>query len=334
MHDENDLEDDSRIIWPLIGRIIDAAGKSVPEKETTRSKRYNLVLTEEQWDEVNRIAGQANSPVSEFLRRSIDLGIALNQLYQSGLNAPETENAEILRIRIMEEPLTAQNLATIISSLTELHFKSWLIQQGRFSDLINYGQTRDLHFTKEANLVIGKFIRFSPALIELLLNPATLATAATASVTLAGALKIAIDNVGQTPLRYRATELENRKKELDIKIREQEAQQTQQIATQKAELDKQKTQLELAKQQLEIQEQLLELQKKSLEVERDRIEIALETASKMVDTLHPGVDTVTKGMLVQPLLPTLLQLSTAEGLELALPEPQKPEESIKKKEKQ
>ena len=122
--------------------------------------------------------------------------------------------ASALSIRITEEPLTAQNFSTIISVLTELYTKAWLIQQGRFPDLINYAQTHDRRFTKEANLVIGKLAHDSPALIELLLNPATLA----ATATVALALKTAIDAVAQTRLRFRAMELDNQKKALEMKI--------------------------------------------------------------------------------------------------------------------
>jgi hypothetical protein len=205
-----------------------------------------------------------------------------------------------LHIRIVEEPLTAHNFTTTISALTELHTKAWLIQQGRFPDLINYTQTHDIRFTKEADLTIGKLAHNSLTLLELILNPTTLAAAAGAVVTLAGALKIAIDNIGQASLRFK-------EKELDIEIRRQEAQQAQQTAAQKAGQEGQKAQLEI--------------ERKRLEVEKNRVEVALETASKMVDTLRPGIDKETKGMLVQALLPSLLQLSTTEGLELALPAP-------------
>ncbi len=198
------------------------------------------------------------------------------------------DRASALSIRITEEPLTAENFSTIISVLTELYTKAWLIQQSRFPDLINYAQTHDRRFTKEANLVIGKLAHDSPTLIELLLNPATLA----ATATVALALKTAIDAVAQTRLRFRAMELDNQKKALEMKVREEEAQQAQQIALQKA-------QLEIAQQQLEIERKQLEL------VE-------------------------TKGILVQALLPNLLQLGHAEGLELALPEPQKGEDDTAK----
>src|SRR6266536_299735 len=113
----------------------------------------------------------------------------------------EEDTSSNILIKITEDPLTAQNLTTIISTLTELYTKCWLIVQGRFPDLINYSQTHDIRFTKEANLTIGMLAHESPTLVELILNPPTLAAAAGAIVTLAGALKIAIDNIGQTSLR-------------------------------------------------------------------------------------------------------------------------------------
>jgi len=185
---------------------------------------------------------------------------------------------QTLQIRITEEPLTAQNFTSIIASINELYTKAWLIHQGRFSDLINYAQTHDIRFTKEANLVIGKLALNSPTLIELLLSPAALG----ATATVAFALKTSIDAVIQIPLRFKATELENQKKELEMKIRQEEAQQVQQIAARKA--------------QLEIETQQLEVERQRLKVEIKRIEIAV-TASKMVETLRPGIDTQIKGFL-------------------------------------
>ena len=66
-------------------------------------------------------------------------------------------------IRIVQEPLTAQNFTTIISALTDLHTKCWLIEQGQFINLIDYTQTHDIRFVKEANLVIGKLAHYSIA---------------------------------------------------------------------------------------------------------------------------------------------------------------------------
>lgn len=227
-----------------------------------------------------------------------------------------------LRIYITEEPLTAHNLITIITAITELHTKCWLIQQNRFSELIEYAQSHTSRFVEEANLGIATLRYNSPVLIDFLVGSGSIAGTA----TLALALKTAIDAIVQTPLRFQASKLENQKKALEIKIRDQEAQQSQQIAVQKSELERQKTQLELAQQRLELAQQQLEVDRQQLEVEKNRVEIAFEIANRMVDILHPGVDTATKGMLVQPLLHNLLQLGNAKGLERALPAPQEGEE--------
>src|SRR2546428_6187773 len=105
---------------------------------------------------------------------------------------------------------------------------------------------------------------------------------------------------------------------MEMKIREPEAQKAQQTAAQKAGQEEQKALPETEKQQLQIEKQRLAVEKQRLAVEKERVEVALETASKMVDILRPGINMETKGMLIQALLPSLLQLSTTEGLELAL----------------
>jgi hypothetical protein len=46
----------------------------------------------------------------------------------------------------------------ILSALTELHTKCWLIAKDHFADLIQYTQTQDTRFPKEANLVITQWV--------------------------------------------------------------------------------------------------------------------------------------------------------------------------------
>lgn len=46
----------------------------------------------------------------------------------------------------------------------------------------------------------------------------------------------------------------------------------------------------------------------------------------MVDMLQPNADQAARVMLIQTMLPNLLQLQDGKGLELALPEPQKEEQ--------
>lgn len=214
------------------------------------------------------------------------------------------ENSSSLLIQILEESLTAQNLSTIIAAITDLHTRCWLIEQKRFTDLMDYAQTRDPRFVKEANLLVGIMTHNSPALIDFIMSPVGIAGAA----TIAYVIKKGIDAIVQAPLRYQATKLKNDREALEQKIRKQEAQQEQKKASQKA-------QLELERQQLEIDRQHLELQK-------DRIKFTIEVATTLGSQLQPDVDKGTRELLAHSLVPPLLQIATTEGLEALLPLPQ------------
>jgi hypothetical protein len=225
----------------------------------------------------------------------------------------------LIQIRIKEEPLTAQNLSTIIASLTDLHTKCWLIYHRRFAELIEYTQTHDIRFSKQANLIITQLSHNSPAEIKI-----------DAGIKdIAEALKIGIDAFIQSPLRYKAAKLENEAKALETTLKEQEAhlaredkEQARTIEAQRAEIEIQTARLRVAQQQLELEQQRLTLQKAILEAEHQRINLAFETASKIVERLALNADEASKGMLVQVLLPQLLQLGSSNGLELILPSSQ------------
>jgi hypothetical protein len=45
-------------------------------------------------------------------------------------------------------------------------------------------------------------------------------------------------------------------------------------------------------------------------------------AKKTVDLLHPNADDATKGMIVQALLPNILQIQNNKAIVMALPAPQ------------
>jgi len=239
-------------------------------------------------------------------------------------------SAPIIHLRVIEEPLTAFNFTNILSAFTELHTKSWMISNKRFGDLIEYTQTRNPEFVKETGLIIEKIKHNSPPDIKfnLELSPKNVMEA----------LKVGIDAIVQTPLRIEETKLENQAKTLEMKIKEIAAQsnhtsteQTLQIEAQKAELGKQRVLLEIEKEQIEVEKQRLELQEKRLEIERKRIDYALEAASKMVIVLRPDADAETRDMLIRSLLPNLLQLGNATGVEVSLPAPQSKQDENKDK---
>jgi hypothetical protein len=135
------------------------------------------------------------------------------------------------------------------------------------------------------------------------------------------ALGEGIDAITQAPHRVASAALENQTKELANKVKELETQseladkiQARAIAAQKAELERQAALLDIEKQRME-------LIARRLEIGKMRMDYVLETAGKMMDFLHPQGDTETKILLLQTLMPNLLQLDEAKGLELVLPVP-------------
>ena len=219
-------------------------------------------------------------------------------LYQIATNI--LNEATVLHLRILEEPLTAHNLHTIISALTELSTKYWLIAKRRFADLIEYTQTHNDRFAEEANVVVAKITYNSPMNMDWKVD--------LSAPSVAEALVTTIDGITQIRKRLEQVELENRAKAQEIKHAEQQTDHEQQMAI-----------LEREQRRLEIEQRRLELLERQLEIQKKGIEYALEIAGKVVDTLHPGADPATRAMEIQALLPNLVQLQNGKGLELALP---------------
>lgn len=224
----------------------------------------------------------------------------------------------IITIRINEEPLTAQNLTTIITAITELHTKCWLIGKGRFTDLIEYTQTRNPLFEEEATLTITKLAYNSPGLIEFNPDPEKVAKA----------LETGIDAITQTSTRLKAAKQDIAVKEMNMALKEQETQsalidkeQVREIEAQKADLERQLTQVEIERKKLALEKERLELQEQLLELEKKRVDYALETANKMIDILSPDADKGTRAILARTLLSSLLQLGNGKGIQLELPPP-------------
>lgn len=205
-----------------------------------------------------------------------------------------------IRIRIIQEPLTAQNLTLVLSSLTELSTKYWLIAQKRFADLIEYTQTHDDRFAEEAQIVITSVSYNSPFNMDWKVD--------LSAPSVAEALVTTIDGVAQKKERLEKTRLENQARAQEIKEAEQKSDQENQAAL-----------LEREKQRLEIEQRRLEVLEKQLEVQKKGIEYALEIAAKVVGTLHPGADPATRSMEIQALLPNIIQFQNGKGVELVLP---------------
>ncbi len=138
----------------------------------------------------------------------------------------EQDSSSTIHLRTRKEPLTAQDLTSIMSALTDLYTKCWLIRQGRLSDLIEYTQTHDPRFSTEANLVITELSHNSPLTIKLDVGIKEIVEA----------FKLAFEAITQAPLKCE-------KLKLDIARKKQKVE----------------------KERLEVQEKQLELEKKRIE---------------------------------------------------------------------
>jgi chromosome segregation ATPase len=137
-----------------------------------------------------------------------------------------------------------------------------------------------------------------------------------------GAVQIAIDSVSLAQVRKQEAELAIKAKELEAKLREQEVKSAQKDKEQARQLEAQRAELERQRDLLELQKQQLDIDRQRFELQANRITYALKTAGEMVDLMHPGLEAATKAMIVQSLVPNLLQLANGKGLELGLPPPQ------------
>jgi hypothetical protein len=219
------------------------------------------------------------------------------------------EEPSTLSIRIVEKPLTAKNLTTIFTSLTSLYVKCVLIARFQPDALIDYIQTHNDRFALQEHFVITEITHNSPFTFDINMNIESVAKA----------LQVAIDSVSLAGLRKREMELSLQAKELDMKLMEQEAQSKQESNEHLHQREIQEAELERQRNLLEIEKQLLALELHRFEFHTMRIEYTLKTAAEMVSLLHLDMDENYKTMIVQTLLPDLLQLGSSKGLQLALP---------------
>jgi hypothetical protein len=233
------------------------------------------------------------------------------------------KNHSTLRIVILEEPLTAQTLSTIIAAITDLHTRCWFIQQNRLSDLMDYAQTRDPRYLKEANLQIGILAHNSPAIIDVIVNAGSVVGGA----TLVLALKKGIDAIVQAPLRFEEARLKNEREKLN-----------QQIAAVKAEAEKRTTdqeqQFAAQKAQIDLERQQLELDRQKLQFQQERVKITLEIAKTVVSELQSISDDGQREMIIHSLVPPFLQIAATDAViltEVPPPQSEKQKESPEEK---
>jgi hypothetical protein len=208
----------------------------------------------------------------------------------------ELSNLQVTTIhfRIIEEPLTPQNLALAFTTLTELATKLWLVAKRRLSDLIEYTQTHDIRFADEAGSTIAWATYNSPFSFGFQVDKLV--------PSVADALMTVVNGLSQRKAHVEKLELDN------------------QAAEQKIKEDEKKSELEQTKEQLAIERERVALLRETMEAQKQGIEYAIEITKTLVDITYPNADIETKGMIITTLLPGVLQLDNVRGLQLVLPE--------------
>ncbi len=184
--------------------------------------------------------------------------------------------------------------------MTELATKCWLIAHGRFADLIQYAQTHDVRFVEESQLHFTRITYNSPFDASFKID--------VSASNVADAIVTTINGITQAKAQLKKAELENEAKALENEAAKQKVVREDQMAL-----------VELERQALAVERERLDLLEKQLDLQKKAIEYAFEIAAQAVTVVRPDANDQIKAMLIQTLLPTLLQGQNIKGLELVLP---------------
>lgn len=251
---------------------------------TSNWQPIKSIASSKRWEEASKAANEEMEKASKAANEIRDE--ASSQIKNSSLTIP---------LRINEEPLTPQTLATAFTALTELTTKLWLIANHRFADLIEYTQTHDTRFANEAGSSIAYVTYNSPFSFGLNFD--------LSATNVADGTMTIVNGLSQRKAKREQLEISN------------------QAALQKIEGDEQKSELERTREQLAIERERVALLRETMEVQKIGIEYALELADKAVDIVYPNADAEMRPVLIQTLVNNILQLETVKGLELILPMP-------------
>jgi hypothetical protein len=232
----------------------------------------------------------------------------------------------VLTLRIDQEPLMVSNMATVLTAVTRLHAKLWLIEQNRGADVMEYAMTHDRLVTEEAKLTALSITQNSPVTIKLLI-----------SAKLGKALASLIDAVTQARHRYQLAKLEVERMQLALQA---EGQKRLAVArAEAAELQEAKRERDFLKREreLRLREREVELQRRTTVVQSEELAMrellvniqmnirkhALEQAILEVEQLNSSAALETREMMAQSLMEELLQFSATVGLAVVQLEPKK-----------
>jgi hypothetical protein len=177
-----------------------------------------------------------------------------------------------------------------------------LITQSRYDDLGLHLTTRDPDITRQANLVVTQIRHHSPVDVRVDISPKALAEA----------IKTGIETAALTGSLRKKAQLENRRSELELEIRAIEAENASNAQAHEFDLHKREREIDVREREVELERKRLELERARLELIDQQLELktrAVKAAAEIVLMLHPNADEGARLLLVQGLVPSLLQLS-------------------------
>ena len=242
---------------------------------------------------------------------------ALDDIPTAEAKVPTHDIGATYHIRLLEDPLPAQTLVTIITALTELFTKFWLVQQGRFTDLVEYALSHNIRFTQEANLVFTDITHRSPFdfKFDVNLNPES---AARAIQLIYDMRKLEAEKKEKASLENKALEdeIERKKQELQVLLADKEV--DRQIKVREANLKFQEASIKLQNDLADLEERKLKLRREKVEFDLDFIDRVLNISKNLVDIFYPNADVDQKIIGGRIFFNNLLQLNGMEQLNFVL----------------
>jgi len=221
----------------------------------------------------------------------------LRKAWSEALLTPQAKMESYIRseattidLHITEIPITAPNLALILTNLTKLATELWLMGKRRFADLAEYTQTHDVRFSNEVGITIPWITYNSPLNFGLQL--------AQIVPGLADAFMTIVNGLTQRSVVKEKLELENQATEQQIEEARQKAYNEQRAA--------------------DINLKMMEVELRLRQWEAYNKIGATTDIETGITIMLPIEDEATKSILSQLALPTVLQLSNTKGLELDL----------------
>lgn len=234
------------------------------------------------------------------------LGLSDAEIVESP-ESPVGLPGSVLRLRLGEHQLAAPRLAQMLTACTDLYTKIWLLSRGRLADMVAFAQHRTPQLAYEANLIVHEIRPSAPPEIRLGVAPEigqslreTIAAIAVGrrNDVHSAAMPIGTDEYNRVVDETVATEILH--PEPDGSGHE---------------LGRERAALELERQRVVIERQRLRAQREAYRLRVMRLDLATESAARTVDLFQPNVSPTERSLLIQLLVPTMLQLGESVPVE-------------------